>query len=139
MKLIGRPANPGQAEAEAIVLDVPFAFTGDFDPGTGVLTIKGHPLEGKKIANKILVIPFGKGAVNAATVLYSAHKKGSAPVGIICDKADPITLECAMTVGIPIIDSFDSNPVDVIQTGDYVKITGEGGLVIVERKTSCSS
>ena len=33
---------------EALVLDVPFSFIGDFDPDTGKITILNHPLFGKE-------------------------------------------------------------------------------------------
>ena len=133
MKLEGRVVNKGDVEGEAIVLDVPFSFTGDFDPGSGTLIIKDHPLFGQKLGNKILVIPAGKGAVNAAIGIYKAQKQGNAPLGIICRKADPITVECAMTVNIALLDSFDKDPIETIRTGDYVRILGEEGVVIVEK------
>jgi len=131
MELKGRAVNKGNIEGEAIVLENPFSFTGDFDPNTGTLAIKGHPFFGKKIANKILVIPAGTGAVNAAIGVYRAHKQGNAPIGVICRKADPITVECAMTINIPLMDSLDRDPVEAIKTGDYVKILGEEGIVII--------
>ena len=112
-------------------MEVPFSLTGDFDPDFGTLIIKDHPLFGQKIANKILVMPTGKGAVNAAIVIFRAQKKGNAPIGILCRKADPVTVECAITVDIPMLDSFDRDPVTTIKTGDKLKILGEKGIVVV--------
>ena len=132
MELKGRVVNKGNIEGEAIVLENPFSFTGDFDPNNGTLTIKGHPLFGKKIANKVLVIPTGTGAVNAAIGVYRAYIKGNAPIGIICRKADPITVECAMTINIPLMDSFDKDPIETIRTGDHLRILGEGGVVVIQ-------
>ncbi len=48
MKIKGRVINGGNASGEALVLDVPFSFIGDFDPDTGKITILNHPLFGKK-------------------------------------------------------------------------------------------
>lgn len=132
MELRGRTINGGDAESEAIVLKTPFNFTTDFDPRTGTLGIKGHPLYGKKIGNKILVIPAAKGAVTAAITIYHAKKLGNAPVAILCRKADPITVECAMVVDIPIMDSFDKDIIEVIKTGDHVKVFGEKGIIKIE-------
>jgi phosphomecalonate degydratase small subunit len=132
MELRGRTINRGDAESEAIVLETPFNFTTDFDPRTGTLGIKGHPLYGKKIGNKILVIPAAKGAVTAAITIYHAKKRGNAPAAILCRKADPITVECAMVVDIPIMDSFDKDIIEVIKTGDHVKIFGEKGIIKIE-------
>ena len=132
MELKGRTINKGSVEGVAIVLEAPFSFTGDFDINNGTLVIKGHPLFGQKIAKKILIIPMGKGAVNAPIGLYKAQKQGNAPIGIICRKADPLTVECAMTVDIPIMDSLEKDPIVTIKTGDHVKILGEEGVVIIE-------
>jgi len=129
MELKGRTINSGDIEAEAFVLKEPFNFTTDFDPKTGTLGIKGHPLYGKKIANKILVIPAAKGAVTAAITIYHAKKMGNVPAAILCPKADPITVECAMVSDIPIMDSFVEDIVAVIKTGDHVKVFGEKGLI----------
>ena len=132
MELRGRTINGGDAESEAVVLEIPFNFTTDFDPRTGTLGIKGHPLYGKKIGNKILVIPAAKGAVTAAITIYHAKKLGNAPVAILCRKADPITVECAMVVDIPIMDSFDKDIIEIIKTGDHVKVFGEKGIIKIE-------
>ena len=129
MEIKGRTVNKGDVEGEAIVLENPFNFTGDFDPRTGILGIKGHPLYGEQIGGKILVIPAAKGAVTAAIIVYQAKKLGNAPVGILCRKADPITIECAMIIDIPIMDSFDKDIIEIIKAGDHVKIFGEKGII----------
>ncbi|MGD8563783.1 MAG: DUF126 domain-containing protein, partial [Desulfarculaceae bacterium] len=65
MELKGRIINPGDVSAEAVVLEDPFSFIGDFDPDTGRLNLHGHPLAGTLVAGKILVIPTGKGGTIA--------------------------------------------------------------------------
>ena len=122
MKLKGRVINSGQVQAEAIVLDVPFSFIGDFDPDTGEITIEGHPLSGKNLANKILVCPSGKGGTIAPFIAYRAKQKGTSPVGILCNKADPLLCESALAINIPILDSFDKDLVTCIKTGMAVTI-----------------
>lgn len=122
MKLKGRVINSGQVQAEALVLDVPFSFIGDFDPDTGEVTIEGHPLSGQNLANKILVCPSGKGGTIAPFIAYRAKQKGVAPVGILCRKADPLLCESALAINIPILDSFDEDPVSCIKTGMSVTI-----------------
>jgi uncharacterized protein len=131
MKLKGRTVNTGDVEGEAIVLENAFNFTGDFDPKTGTVAIKGHPLFGQRIGGKILVIPNAKGAGGAAISVYNANKMGNAPIGILCRKTDPITAESAMIIGIPVIDSFDKDIINIIKTGDHVKIFGEKGIIVI--------
>ena len=122
MKLKGRVINGGNVQGEAFVLDAPFSFIGDFDPDTGELAIKGHPLFGKSLANKILVCPTGKGGTIAPFIAYQAQQKGNAPVAILCEKAEPIICESALTINIPILDDFGESIVDKIKTGQFISI-----------------
>jgi uncharacterized protein len=122
MKLRGRVINGGKVKAEAVVLDVPFSFIGDFDPDTGRLAIEGHSLYGASLANKILVCPTGKGGTIAPFIAYQALKKGNAPAAILCEKAEALLCESAIAINIPILDSFDKNPVKMITTGQVIAI-----------------
>jgi predicted aconitase with swiveling domain len=125
MKMKGRVINGGNASGEALVLDVPFSFIGDFDPDTGKITILNHPLFGKSLANKILVCPTGKGGTIAPFIAYQAKKKGNAPAGILCKKVEPILCESALAIDIPILDSFSEDPVQRIKTGQFISIEND--------------
>jgi len=122
MRMKGRVINGGNASGEALVLDVPFSFIGDFDPDTGNITILNHPLFGKSLANKILVCPTGKGGTIAPFIAYQAKKKGNAPAAILCRKVEPILCESALAIDIPILDSLSEDPVEHIKTGQFISI-----------------
>jgi predicted aconitase with swiveling domain len=122
VKIKGRVINGGNASGEALVLDVPFSFIGDFDPDTGNITILNHPLFGKSLANKILVCPTGKGGTIAPFIAYRAKKKGNAPAAILCEKVEPILCESALAIDIPILDSLSEDPVLRIRTGQFISI-----------------
>jgi predicted aconitase with swiveling domain len=121
----GRVINGGNASGEALVLNVPFSFIGDFDPDTGKITILNHPLFGKSIANKILVCPTGKGGTIAPFIAYQAKKKGNAPAAILCEKVEPILCESALAIDIPILDSLSKDPVENIKTGQFIVIEND--------------
>jgi len=121
----GRVINGGNASGEALVLDVPFSFIGDFDPETGNITILNHPLFGKSLANKILVCPTGKGGTIAPFIAYQAKKKGNAPAAILCKKVEPILCESALAIDIPILDSLSEDPVEHIKTGQFISIEND--------------
>lgn len=125
MKMKGRIINEGNAKGEAVVLGMPFSFIGDFDPDTGILTIPNHPLSGKSIANKILVCTTGKGGTIAPFLAYQAKEKNNAPAAILCRKVDPILCESALTIDIPILDSFEEDPGEFIKTGQVITIEGD--------------
>ncbi|MBU0662651.1 DUF126 domain-containing protein, partial [Candidatus Micrarchaeota archaeon] len=61
-ELKGRKICGGKAGAEAIVSKDGISFYGGVDPDTGIVIEKGHDLEGKSIAGKVLVFPAGKGS-----------------------------------------------------------------------------
>lgn len=125
MKMKGRVINGGNASGEALVLDVPFSFIGDFDPETGNITILNHPLFGKSLANKILVCPTGKGGTIAPFIAYQAKKKGNAPAAILCKKVEPILCESALAIDIPILDSLSEDPVEHIKTDQLISIEND--------------
>jgi len=130
MNMKGRIINGGNVSGQAVVLDVPFSFIGDFDPTTGKITILNHPLFGESIAGKILVCPTGKGGTIAPFVAYEAMKKGNAPAAILCREADPILCESALAIDIPILDSLGEDFFKLITTGQSVSI--ENGEVSLE-------
>ncbi len=133
MEFKGRVINNGKTEGLAVVLDTPFSFIGDIDPNTGELTMHGNSQAGVSLADKILVFPTGKGGTIAPFIAYQAQKNGKAPRAILCDQAEPITAECAMTIDIPMMDSFSVELTKTIKTGDKIKIDTDKGCIEIVR------
>ncbi|MHA1606973.1 MAG: aconitase X swivel domain-containing protein [Candidatus Freyarchaeota archaeon] len=135
--LRGRGLVKGKAEGEAVVSSQPISFIGGVDPNTGIVIEKGHELEGCDIKGKVLVFPFGKGTTYNPFAIFAMKKRGTGPVAIINVKTEEIVLTGAILAEIPFIDSLDRDPLEVIESGDYVKVDGETGIVevIKRRKT----
>jgi len=129
MKLNAKVVNPGHAEGQAFVLDVPFSFIGDLDGETGRFNVAGHPMFGEIVAGRILVCPTGKGGTIAPYIAYRAWKNGKAPAAILCDEVEPILCECALAIGIPLLVASDQSFVAAIQTGQSVTVTEDGVCV----------
>jgi Uncharacterized conserved protein len=129
--LSGKTLNGGYAKAEAVVVDVPFSFIGDMNPDTGELTMTGHPLFGTVLRNKVLVIPTGRGGTIAPYIAYHAHKKGNAPAALLCNKADFLTLEAALTIDIPVMESFSADITRQIANGSIVEVNAEKGYITI--------
>ena len=121
----GRTISPGQAEGEAIVTSEPIGFYGGIDIKTGIVIEKGHPLEGKKVTNKILVFPCGKGSTVGSYVIYGLKKNNVAPAGIINKETETIVATGVILAGIPCIDQID---IDKIKNGDKVLIDADNGI-----------
>ena len=135
MILKGHIINQGKAEGEAIVTRTPFSFLGELDPSTGKIPSASHELFGQSIVDKIFVFPTGKGSSGGPSVSWLAKKNSNAPKAMICVEAEPVIAIAAITADIPMIDKLDQNPLDVIKTGDYVKVDATKGIVeIVERR-----
>ncbi|MFC2038727.1 aconitase X swivel domain-containing protein [Chloroflexota bacterium] len=134
MILNGKTVKSGIVEGEAIVSRLPFSFLGDLDVMTGKVTPAGHDIEGQSIAGKIFVFPAGKGSTVGPNVAYAANQLGNMPKGMICAEIEPVMAMVAIMNDIPMVHNLDENPVEVIQTGDYIKMDAEKGTVEISRK-----
>ena len=122
MIMRGRVIFRGTVKGEALVSTEAISFYGGVDPTTGVITEKGHPLEGKSIKGKILVFPQGKGSTVGSYILYRLKKNGVAPLGIINKECDTVVAVGAIISEIPLIDKLDVDPIKNIKTGQFVEI-----------------
>jgi hypothetical protein len=122
VKLSGRVIKAGNAEGVALVSTEPVSFFGCIDPDTGVVTEKGHVLEGKSVKDTILVFPSGKGSTVGSYALYRLKKNGAAPAAIINRECEPIVAVGAIISDIPCVDKID---VSLIKSGDRVRIMGD--------------
>jgi predicted aconitase with swiveling domain len=123
-QLKGRIIYKGKAEGEALVTSQPISFYGGVDPNTGVVTEKGHELQGISVKGKILVFPQGKGSTVGSYTLYRLKKNGAAPAAMINKETETIVAVGAIISEIPFVDKVD---VSKIKTGDKVKV--ENGIV----------
>jgi uncharacterized protein len=135
MILKGKTVKKGKAEGEAIVSQRPFSFLGDLDVNTGKVVPKGHDLEGQSIAGKIFIFTTGKGSTVGPNVAYQAKQLGNAPSGMICLEVEPVMAMVAIMNDIPMVHRLDRNPLEFIETGDYIKMDATKGIVEVIKKT----
>ena len=94
-----------QGKVEGVILksDFPINFLGTVDKKTGVISDNNHDLFEKSIANSILVFPSGIGSSVGAYTIYSIKSNNSAPLAMICKKADlTVATGCALA-NIPLV------------------------------------
>ena len=78
-------------------------FLGTVDKKTGIISDKNHDLYGKSIKDTILVFPSGVGSSVGAYTIYSIKSNGTAPLAMICQKADlTVATGCALA-NIPLV------------------------------------
>jgi len=118
----GRVIKPGVAKGEALVSPEPIGFLGGVDAETGIVTERGHPLEGQCVADKVLVFPTGKGSTVGSYVLYQLAANDLAPAAILNAESEPIVAVGAIIGAIPMVDRV---PIARIETGDYIRVEDE--------------
>ena len=102
----------------------PINFLGTVDKKTGIISDKNHDLFGKSIANTILVFPSGVGSSVGAYTIYSIKSNNSAPLAMICRKADlTVATGCALA-NIPLVIISDEE-FSSIQNGQKISLDTE--------------
>jgi predicted aconitase with swiveling domain len=127
----GRGISRGKGKGELLISPVPISFLSGVDPDSGIIVEKGHPLQGRCIAGKVLVFPFGKGSTVGSYVLYALSRNGHAPAAIVNAEAEAIIATGAIISGIPMIDRIDV-PFDNLRDGTCVTVDGDKGIMEVE-------
>ena len=127
MRIKARAIAKGIAEGEALVSKDAISFFGGVDPKTGIVVDKGHALEGKCIAGKVLVFPRGKGSTVGSYVLLQLKKNNCAPVAIINEEAEPIIAVGAIIARIPMVDKLENGAYARIKDGMRVAVDGTKG------------
>lgn len=115
----GRIVKAGKAEGEALVANEAMGWLGCVDPETGEIVEKGHSLEGKNVAGKVLVFTTGKGSTVGSYTIYALKKAGKAPAAIVCEESEPIVAVGAIISDIPMVDRID---ISKIKTDDIVEV-----------------
>jgi predicted aconitase with swiveling domain len=128
-KIIG-----GYGEGEALVSHEPICFYLT-DPKTGTVREKSHELIGKSLANKVLVFPSGKASsVVQIDGLFKLAQHSVAPKAMIVKDVETVLVVSAFIVKVPLVDKLEKDPFEIIQTGDFVKVNAEKGLVKITKR-----
>ena len=135
--LTGRSVTAGVAEGEAIVSKESFGFTHGLDPTTGQVVDKRHEWRGQNVKGKVMVFPYGKSSTTGGQFICEAIRLGNAPAAIVNVETEPvigagfIIANMLYNKDVPVVDRLDRNPVEVIKTGDWVRVDANRGIVKV--------
>ncbi|MCL1994067.1 MAG: DUF126 domain-containing protein [Spirochaetes bacterium] len=135
--LKGRGAVPGVAEGKAVVCPDGIAGnTGALGDTDGIIYEKGNVNYGTCIKDTILVVPSAKGSTGFSAHFKAAYISGVRPAGWVATKMDGRLGAALASLNLPAVCDFeDADPIKLIQTGDWVKIDGSSGEVLVTRNT----
>ena len=132
--LHGRKVVGGCAEGEALVTRDRISGWGGIDPRTGTVVETRHELRGVSFAGKVLVFPGAKGSSGWSSQFHIARLAGKAPVAMVFNEMTTKIALGAVVAHAPSVTGFDQDPLQVIETGDWVRVDGDKGIVEVTKK-----
>jgi predicted aconitase with swiveling domain len=132
--LRGRKVVGGCAEGEALVTRERISGWGGIDPRSGTVIETRHELRGISFAGKVLVFPGAKGSSGWSSQFHIARLAGKAPLAMVFNEMTTKIALGAVVAHAPSVTDFDQDPLTVIETGDWVKVDGDNGVVEVTKK-----
>ena len=133
--LHGRKVVAGCAEGEALVTSETISGWGGVNPMDGTVIETRHELRGTSFKDKVLVFPGAKGSSGWSAVFHMARLAGTAPKAMIFVEMTTKAALGAVVVRAPAMTDLDQDPISVIETGDWVKVDADNGIVeIIKRK-----
>ena len=97
----------GKVEGIVLKSENPINFLGTVDKKTGIISDENHDLYQKSMKDTVLVFPSGVGSSVGAYTIYSIKSNETAPLAMICKKADlTVATGCALA-NIPMITISD--------------------------------
>ena len=119
----------GKVKGTVLKTTNPINFLGAVDKKTGIIHDQKYDIFEKSIKNSILVFPHGIGSSVGAYTIYSLKSYESAPLAMICKKADLTVASGCALANIPMIvvskEQFDS-----IENGNEVEINTESTIIL---------
>jgi uncharacterized protein len=131
----GRKVVPGVAEGEALVTRQEISGWGGVDPRGGTIVETRHELRGQSFAGKVLVFPGAKGSSGWSAQFHVARVMGTAPAAWLFNKMTTKVALGTVVSHAPAMTDFDRDPLEVIRTGDWVRVDADNGVVTITRKS----
>ena len=134
--LHGRKVVGGVVEGVALVTRQQVSGWGGIDPSTGTIIESRHELRGVSFAGKVLVFPGAKGSSGWSNQFHLARVMGKAPAAMLFNEMTTKIALGAVVTRCPSMTGFDADPLDVIETGDWVRVDADAGTVTITRRTT---
>src|SRR6516164_6438905 len=132
--LRGRKVVGGCAEGEALVTRDTISGWGGINEREGTVIERRHELRGVSFKDKVLVFPGAKGSSGWSAYFHMTRLNGVAPRAMIFNKMTTKVALGAVVTHAPAMTEFDQDPLKVIETGDWVKVDADNGIVEVRKK-----
>jgi predicted aconitase with swiveling domain len=128
------PGFGGDVEAELLLSTDTFSIRYDMDRETGVISRRGHALEGETLAGRIVYFPAVQGGVAAGWAFLDLAARGLAPAGVLFGRTNPVMVQGLVLAGIPVLHRLAPDPLTHLRSGDRVRMRpGRGRVELVAR------
>ncbi|RIV82331.1 DUF126 domain-containing protein [Aurantiacibacter xanthus] len=127
----GRKVVGGVVEGEALATQQTISGWGGVNPMKGEVIESRHELRGVSFAGKILVFPGAKGSSGWSAVFHTSRLAGMSPIGMLFTITTTKAALGAVVLRVPSMTDFDIDPVEHIETGDWLRIDADAGEVQV--------
>lgn len=129
VEIKGRGIVPGRVEGEALVSHETISGWGGIDPATGTIIERRHELFGVCFTGKVLVFPGAKGSSGWSGFFQATRLLGTAPLAMVFTTLSTKSALGAVVTRVPTVTDLDDDPTTVIETGDWVIVDADKGLV----------
>ena len=129
MHITGTPIIPGTASGRALVSNEPLSFWGGYDPLTGEIIDRRHPLSGEIAVGRVLCLPFSRGSSTTTAILLEAVRAGTAPAAIITTGIDSF-------FALASVIALDAADFARLRTGQQIEISASGSILVELREVT---
>jgi predicted aconitase with swiveling domain len=136
--LRGRKVVGGRAEGEALVTTDAIPGWGGVNPVKGVITETHHSLRGVPFKDKVLVFRGAKGSSGWSAMYHTTRLAGTAPAALVFNEMTTKVALGAVVMRVPSVTDLDRDPLELIETGDWVIVDADRGIVEVVKKRDSS-
>jgi len=123
-------------EGKALVVKDLIAFWGGIDWESGDIVEVAHSGRGQNVTGKILVFPAGKGGAGETFGYYYLFRNNKTPLALICNSVQATTVAGAVICNTPMIYGFEKDIVEVIQTGDFIRVNSQKGEIEIIKENN---
>jgi predicted aconitase with swiveling domain len=133
VELHGRGLVGGVVEGEALVTKEGISGWGGIEPIAGKIIESRHELHGQSFKDKVLVFAGAKGSSGWSGLFHMSRLAGSAPKAMIFTYMNTKIALGVVVTRVPAVTDLDEDPLTVIETGDWVRVDADHGLVVVTK------
>jgi len=132
--LHGRKVVGGVVEGEALVTAETISGWGGVNPLKGEVIESRHELRGVSFANKVLIFPGAKGSSGWSGVFHLTRLAGTAPLALVFNTMTTKAALGAVVLRVPSLTDLDGDPVQLVRTGDWVRVDADQGTLSVWKR-----